>query len=319
VGLAKYANHWLEQRHDLRPTTRAKYRRLLDAHVLPALGHVAINRLSPTSVRRWHTDLLKRHQATAAGAYRLLATICNTAVSDEIIVRSPCRVKRASDEASRERPTASVAEINAAVESCPAKFRLALLLAVWCQLRRGEILGLQRGDLDELHGRLTVSRAWVQISDGESVVSPPKTEAGKRTVSVPPNVMPVLLAHLEAFTRPAPDAWVFEGESGKPVSPRTLDRAWVTARKAIGRPELHFHDLRHTGLTWSAGLGATTAELMYRAGHKSPAAALRYQHATQDRDDVLADALGALASGDVVPLRRTKFSDRAHRIRQHCL
>jgi hypothetical protein len=44
----------------------------------------------------------------------------------------------------------------------------------------------------------------------------------------------------------------------------------------------------------AAATGATTAELMHRAGHASAAAALRYQHATQDRDRVLASALEAL-------------------------
>jgi integrase len=54
---------------------------------------------------------------------------------------------------------------------------------------------------------------------------------------------------------------------------------------------MHLHDLRHTGLTFAAATGATTAELMRRAGHASTDAALRYQHATRDRDRVLAKAL----------------------------
>ncbi|MDA8356539.1 MAG: tyrosine-type recombinase/integrase, partial [Actinomycetota bacterium] len=68
-----------------------------------------------------------------------------------------------------------------------------------------------------------------------------------------------------------------------------------TARRAVGRPDLHLHDLRHSGLTWSAATGASVAELMRRAGHKSPAAAMRYQHATEDRDRALAGALAELA------------------------
>ena len=64
----------------------------------------------------------------------------------------------------------------------------------------------------------------------------------------------------------------------------------------MGRPDLRLHDLRHTGVTFVAATGATMAELMHRAGHASPTAALRYQHATQDRDRVLAEALATLAS-----------------------
>ena len=62
-----------------------------------------------------------------------------------------------------------------------------------------------------------------------------------------------------------------------------------------GRSDLRLHDLRHTGLTLAAATGATTVELMHRAGHSSSVAAMRYQHATKDRDRVIADALGALA------------------------
>ena len=167
------------------------------------------------------------------------------------------------------------------------------------------MLGLQRRDIDELHATVKIARTWLQISSGLAQEGLPKTEAGHRTVNIPPNVIEVLRDHLERFTGPSPDSWLFPGEGDNPASPRTLDRAWDTARRAVGRGDLRFHDLRHTGLTWSAGLGATTAELMHRAGHKSPAAALRYQHATQDRDAVLADALGALATGEVVHFRRT--------------
>ena len=79
------------------------------------------------------------------------------------------------------------------------------------------------------------------------------------------------------------------------ASNRALSHPWHKARTAIGRPDLRFHDLRHSGLTWSAATGASVAELMRRAGHASQAAALRYQHATDDRDRVLADALAGLA------------------------
>ncbi len=91
--------------------------------------------------------------------------------------------------------------------------------------------------------------------------------------------------------------------------PQVLAVVWSRARLSIGRPDLHLHDLRHSGLTWSAATGATTAELMHRGGHASAAAALRYQHATADRDRALADALAALVRPtNVVPLAETSQS-----------
>jgi integrase len=70
----------------------------------------------------------------------------------------------------------------------------------------------------------------------------------------------------------------------------------------VGLHGLHFHDLRHTGNTLAAATGASTKELMARMGHASPAAALRYQHATLERDAVIADALSELITGAVPQL-----------------
>jgi integrase len=66
---------------------------------------------------------------------------------------------------------------------------------------------------------------------------------------------------------------------------------WRRAIRAIGIEELRFHDLRHTGNTLAAATGASTKELMVRMGHASPRAALIYQHATEERDQAIAQAL----------------------------
>ena len=295
VSLRSYADTWLSSRPDLRPSTRAKYLYLLDRHILPGLGHVDMASIQPTDVRAWWAKLAGDTPTTAAGAYRLLATICNTAVGDQLIPRSPCRVKGAGSEKSPERPAASVAEVTSALQTVPERLRLALMLAAWCQLRRGEILGLQRRDIDLTRQQLRVDRAVVVHIDGSRALGPPKTEAGRRTVAVPGNVASLLGEHLGKYVRPEPVAWLFASESGEPISARTLSRAWERARLAAGRPDLRLHDLRHSGLTWAAAAGATTAELMHRAGHASPAAALRYQHAAEERDRALADALAELS------------------------
>jgi integrase len=131
---------------------------------------------------------------------------------------------------------------------------------------------------------------------GREVVKEPKTDAGRRTLVIPSNLD--LEGHLERFTAPDPDAYLF------PVGNKVITRWWNRARAELGRPDLRFHDLRHTGLTWAAATGATTAELMHRAGHATAQAAMRYQHATEDRDRVLPDALAELApKAEVVPIR----------------
>jgi integrase len=119
-------------------------------------------------------------------------------------------------------------------------------------------------------------------------------------MAVPANLWPVLKGYLE-IVGPDQEAWLFPGDGDMPASEMRIKRVWRKACKAANRPDLHLHDLRHSGLTWAAAMGASTAELMKRAGHASPTAALRYQHATADRDRILADAL---ASGSVTPIRR---------------
>jgi hypothetical protein len=70
---------------------------------------------------------------------------------------------------------------------------------------------------------------------------------------------------------------------------------WYQARGAVGLPELHFHDLRHTGNTMAAAAqGASLKELMERMGHSSTRAALIYLHATRERDQKIAAGMGKL-------------------------
>ena len=92
------------------------------------------------------------------------------------------------------------------------------------------------------------------------------------------------------------DSLLFPGRSGGHLPPSTLRGMWTTARTAADRPDLRFHDLRHTGAVLAAATGATLAELMARLGHTTPGAAMRYQHAAADRDKVIAAALSAMVA-----------------------
>ncbi|WP_207229881.1 site-specific integrase [Krasilnikovia cinnamomea] len=88
---------------------------------------------------------------------------------------------------------------------------------------------------------------------------------------------------------------------------RNFNRVWRAAVKRAGVPDetdLHLHDLRHTGSTWSAHSGATLKELMARIGHSSTRAAMIYQHATRDRDHAIAAALD-----DLIEEARSKITD----------
>jgi integrase len=224
-------------------------------------------------VRSWNATLAARHPDTAAQAYRLLSAMMNTAVQDDVLPKSPCRVKGASYYENPERPVASPEEIAAAVEVTDGRYQLTIILAGWCHLRPEEILGLQRGDIDLKNSRLAIERTWTSCG-GKMVLGEPKTDAGYRVVHIPENVLPYLTTHLNDYVEAEPQSWLFRGARGDTVTTRTLERHWAKARKAIGRPELRLYDMRHSGLTLAAP-GASLAELMRRGGQSTPSAALR--------------------------------------------
>ena len=125
--------------------------------MIPSLGESTLAGLAPSKIRGWHAGIAQNHPATAAKAYRLLSTIMRTAVADGLILTSPCKVDGAGSEHAAERPIATVAEVEALVLALPDRLRLTVLLGTWCQLRRGELLGLRRRDFDLLHATVRVA------------------------------------------------------------------------------------------------------------------------------------------------------------------
>jgi integrase len=257
-------------------------------------------------VAAWHRALASKLPATAPKAYRLLATIMRAAVRDGCMARSPVEVKGASKEPSHEQPVATVAEVGSLTDAVPAQYRAMVVMAAWCGLRFGELAALRRDRIDLLHGKVRVAETVTELASGERFAGPPKTAAGRRTVAIPPNVIPVLEAHM-ATVGPEPDALVFPAPQGGYLSRiHFRQRVWLPALKSTGLA-FRFHDLRHSALTWAAASGATIAELMHRAGHTTPDAALRYQHATEDRDAAVARAMASLAlPAKVVPISSAK-------------
>jgi integrase len=299
LAFGAYAERWLAQRVGLRPRTEELYDYLLRHHVLPTFAGIELKDISVARVRAWHAASNKKPSigsSTVAKAYRLLRTIMATAVEDELVIRNPCLLKGASVERPAERPVATVAEVAALADAVEARYRSMLLLATWCGLRFGELAGLTRADLDLRARTVRVVRQVVELADGRHVIGPPKTDAGRRTIALPPHVVPELKLHLAEWVGTDPSSRVFASPDGDALRRSNFNRrVWQPACQGAGLLGLRFHDLRHTGNTLAASTGASTKELMSRMGHASPRAALIYQHATSERDQVLAEALSRLA------------------------
>ncbi|ASL16283.1 tyrosine-type recombinase/integrase [Mycobacterium intracellulare] len=299
VTFAEYAKAWLVSRRtrrgDLSPRTREDYERLLAQHINPALGKLPITSITADDVRRWYDALDPSTPTQRAHCYSLLATIMSSATSDGTISATPCTISGAGSvaRAVHDVVPVKVTELNSIVEALPQRLRLLALLACWCALRFGELVELRRGDFDLSDEVIRVRRGVVRTKEGH-VVKAPKSEVGSRDVPIPPHLVEGVRQHLQTISD-SRDALLFPADHGGHLAPSTWNRWWYRAREAAGRPDLHLHDLRHSGLTWLAQAGATTKELMDVAGHSSSEAALRYQHVADGRRKELAARLSKMA------------------------
>lgn len=248
-------------------------------------------------VRAWRRELLEsgRSATTTAKAYRLLKAVMTTAVDDGLLGRHPCRIKGAGSESTPERPVATVRQVFALAEQMPPCFRAHVLVATFTGLRWGELSGLCRRDLDLAASRVHVVGSVSEMRDGRRIAGAPKSAAGVRRVSIPGFLVTALVEHLAEFSEPGPDGLIFVGPRGGPLRRNNFGSTtgWKRAVDSVGVLELHFHDLRHTGNTLAAPM-ASTRELMARLGHSSPRAVLIYQHATDERDMLIAADLDGL-------------------------
>jgi integrase len=141
---------------------------------------------------------------------------------------------------------------------------------------------------------VTVAEQVAEVN-GQLIPGPPKTEAGRRTVTLPAVAAAALAEHLAEFAEPGPEGLVVPAPEGGYLRRSNFRRRWwLRATRAAGVEGLRFHDLRHSAATLALAAGANTRELMERMGHTSPAVALRYQHVMAGRDQAIAAALDEL-------------------------
>ena len=311
ISFARYADLWLAQRTDIRPRTREQYELLIKNRLKPVFGDFELAKITPVHVRSWYADIAARTPGAARSAYRLLKAIFNTAILDDLIAKNPCRVKGGGTDKVADRRIPNVDQVAALTQSMPEQYRVAVTLAAWGTLRRGEVLGLNREDIDLRGGTVRVERSLHEFYDGRLELG--RTKNGDpRKIYMPSSVMPALEEHLRRFVGPESDAALFLGATGLRLRPSNFWVIWETARRRAGLTWVRFHDLRHFAATMFASTGASTKEIMSRGGWKSVAMVVRYEHASEERDALLAQALNPYANGsNVVPTAHPSPGDRA--------
>ena len=303
-----YADSWVRHRlvkgRPLTPATLQGYRALLRRHPKPAFGATKLRQITPERVRQWHAEAAENSRDQAAKGYRLLRAILNTAVADGLIGRNPCTIRGAGIEHARERPMLDTTTVLELAEAIEPRLRSLVLLGGFAGMRSGELLGLQRRDVDPLHGTVTVERQAHELTGLGRVLTPPKSEAGRRTVVLPSFVLAALEDHLRDYVAAQVDAVVFTRPTGLPLRRQDLSHAWKAACTDVGVEGVRPHDLRHHAATVIArNPNVTSRELMATIGHSSHVAALRYQHATAERSREIAAYLDDVISAATPPNR----------------
>lgn len=158
-------------------------------------------------------------------------------------------------------------------------------------LRRGEICGLQWQDLDFSTGKLRIRRAVIAMKHQPCCVGETKTDAGRRTITLPPHTLEML----KNRKKTSYSQWIFPNpvRPEAPMAPSTPYHQMKRLLKQAGLPSIRFHDLRHTFATHALTSGVDAKTLAGILGHTNASFTLdTYTHVTKDMREQAANVVG---------------------------
>jgi integrase len=297
---------WPHLEETRRPSTVDTYRRMLEKHIYPVVGHIPLQKLSPADVDRVYRDAAK--DGLKPNTIRVIGAIVSAALAyakrKGLVLHN---VAENSDPPKAVRPHRTIwtaketARFLGAVEDdrLYALWRLLVVTGV----RRGEACGLTWLNVDLKAGTITVTQQLVPVG-GELVFQAPKTAAGFRKVPIDAGTVEALRRHRETQTLerdilgpPAIDRdLVFTKLDGEPLNPRALSQAFQVRRKNAKLPHVRLHDLRHGAATLALE-GDVNLELIRRRmghAHISTTIDLYARHEIESSERAAADTVADL-------------------------
>lgn len=276
---------------ELAPRTLEGYRTLLHNHLLPTFGRLHVRDITVQLVDDWWSAMGTRTgKVNRRNAYFVLSSVMRRAVRYGLVRSSPCMVEGAGKNVAADRPYLSVEDFENIVDHLPESMTAPVWLLFGAHLRVGELCGLNRRDVGVDKATVTVSRQAQRLPQEGVVLTPTKTGTTRTIVMLKP-ARELIAAHIADHPM-VPNSPLFINRDGQRLSARAVRLHWERAREAAGLPWAHLHDIRHTSLTEVARV-ASPRETMHRGGHRSVAAAMRYQHATEERDNIVAEQVSA--------------------------
>jgi integrase len=294
--------------HQVRPNTAASYRHTLYYHLIPALGRVKVQDITPAQIEQFYAAKLAQGTGTRTLVlcHLRLSQAFKVAVRLDWVGRSPLdRVTPPRDQAAR-RGIWSREELGAFLLSAEESgYGPVWLLMALTGMRRGEALGLRWSDVDPERGVLVVSQAYVS-TDGQMVLSDPKGAGSRRAIPLHPVLTAALRRHQarqEERRQQAGVVWsdndlVFASRVGTPIIAANMHREHykIVARARVSR--LNIHGIRHTVASHLLAGGEDIKTVSDLLGHAKTSTTLNiYSHVVEGRKREAIDTLGSLVLG----------------------
>lgn len=272
--LADYLRGWLDEKgRDLAPSTAALYRRRIESIVIPALGDVPLDKLSPAMIHEWLQGVARTGRARLANQARaVLHTALEQAYKLGMIAQNPVARTDPVREERRAREALSPEQLKAVLAAAPDRMRPLFLFAAVTGLRRGEVLGLHWEDVDFEARTVRIRRTLVEVEGQALLQQRTKTEAGVRTIHLPGAAVGAFrrTRAIQLREQQPETGFVFTGPDGQPLQPKSVTRAFARAAKKAGLQGVSFHSLRHTADSLLLAAGVPPVVAMKLMGHKRP-------------------------------------------------
>jgi integrase len=279
ITLRQYMSTWLEGKMlSQRPQTVEQYHQVANQYILPDLGKMRLQEIQPAHLKKLY--LMKREEGRGERTVQMIHTVLHSvlkqAVKEGILGRNPVDAVQRPKVEQKEFQVLNEAQAQRLViASQESRFGMLFYLALVTGMREGELLGLKWSDLDWNKGTLNVQRQLRRVPGKGYLMIPPKTRAGRRQVKLGQGTLERLAdhrGHLELEKRAIGARWVendliFPNILGKPMTSKHMMLAFKRILQENGLPNIRFHDLRHTSITFLLDSGTPINTVQRRAGH----------------------------------------------------
>jgi integrase len=305
ASVATVIERWWElEADDLAPTTRRRYRGIVDDYLLPRWGDTRIVDLDISDLSAWFRSLNRQNKLKPASVRQIRAVFrraMEEAVRWEWIGSNPVHkakgVRVPPLRAEADEPAVIIGLLEAAAEKDQELAEWAIVAAT-TGMRRSEIAGLMWSDVDLVEGRVRVHRAIVQVG-ADLYVKGTKTHQA-RTLTLDEDTLELLRARrvrAEELGRLDAEAlvWSTSPDGLEPVTPDSMTQAWKRLCRSQNVEGVRLHDLRHFMATQAILGGLNVALVSKRLGHLNISTTLNiYTDNVEAADQAVADHMGSV-------------------------